>query len=208
MTDPLTIYAAVIAMGGLGWQVYPHVQASRTRIEVTVAGTWSFDAHPMSEDHMIAVRLVNRQAPWSAEAGSGGVPARHPAMAADKRHGPCRPTPVAAACAAAADRDATGCASWLARVGRRGSAVGARGPSRPESRPKLRDGPRRGDHAERERDDLPLASLVAGQLNQLVPVRLFARFGEARRSHRLQCAPGRPLAGLVSLGRCGIVTGV
>lgn len=57
-TDPLAIYASVVATGGLGWNVYSWRRA-RTN-DVQVSASWVFIGSPSGAEESIAITAVNR----------------------------------------------------------------------------------------------------------------------------------------------------
>jgi hypothetical protein len=52
-------YAALVGTAGLAWQIAASVRASRTRLRLTVASTWSFDAPPTADGHMVSITVTN-----------------------------------------------------------------------------------------------------------------------------------------------------
>jgi hypothetical protein len=52
-------YAALVGTAGLLWQVATHITATRTRLELSVASTWSFDVPPTEGGQMVSIVVVN-----------------------------------------------------------------------------------------------------------------------------------------------------
>src|SRR5271170_3939473 len=58
-TTTVAIYGAVVATGGLGWQVWAHVQRRRTRVQLSVRHRIEPYSNPDCERHFINVAATN-----------------------------------------------------------------------------------------------------------------------------------------------------
>ena len=52
-------YAALVGTAGLIWQIAANISASRTRLELSLASTWSFDVPPSEDEHMVSIVVIN-----------------------------------------------------------------------------------------------------------------------------------------------------
>jgi hypothetical protein len=52
-------YAALVGTAGLVWQIATNISSSRTRLELSIASTWSFDVPPAEDVHMVSIVVIN-----------------------------------------------------------------------------------------------------------------------------------------------------